>query len=342
MHEEEVAGVLLLAHSLDDAGRHGDGRDARRSDHGVDLAAREDFQGLAEEDASGRAADEGHQAQDDDLQRRRRQEGLGLHRRAHRQAQEDRRGVEDLVLGRQAQALRDAALPQEVAEHEDADEGHRRRQDEARGDGADDGEEDPLRLAHRTEVVHADGPVRLRRQGLDDRRLDERHEGHVAVGRHGNRSQDLRRQFHRQVDARRAVGPSDDGDAGRLFHREAHHHGAEEGDEDAQLGRRPQEEGDGVGQQGREVRQGSDSHEDDDGVDFVLGPEEDVVEKAPFVHDARQGQVDEDAAEGDGHQQEGLEALADGQVEQDEADDEHDEIARREAGESRLGEDARQ
>ncbi|GAB1426585.1 hypothetical protein MASR2M17_00110 [Aminivibrio sp.] len=30
----------------------------------------------------------------------------------------------------------------------------------------------------------------------------------------------------------------------------------EEGDEDAELGRRPQEKGDGVGKQGREVRQG--------------------------------------------------------------------------------------
>ena len=287
MHEQEVRRVLALAHALDDAGRHGDGRDSRRADHGVDLAARDDFQDLAEDDASGGAADEGHQSEDDDLERRRRQEGLRLHRGSHGEAQEDRRGVEDLVLCRLAQTLRDAALPEEVAEHEDAHERHRRRKDEARRHGADDGEEDPFRLPYGTEVVHTDRPVGLGRQGLDDRRLDERHQRHVAVGRHGHRSQDLGRHLHGQVDARRAVGPADDGDARRFLDGEADHHGPEEGDEDAQLRRRAEEEGDRVRQEGREVRQGSDAHEDDDGVDFMLRPEEDVVQEAPFVHDAR-------------------------------------------------------
>ena len=257
---------------------------------------------------------------------------LRVHGGSHRQSEEDGGGVEDFVLRRKTQPVRDPAFPHEVAEHEDAHQRHRRRQDEARRHGGDDGEEDLLELRYGAKAVHPDLPVFTGGEHLDDRRLDERHEGHVAVRRHRHRPKDLRRELHGEVDARRAVRSPDDGDGRRFLHREAHDHGTEEGDEDAELRRRTEEERDGVGQQGREVRKGSYAHEDDDGVDFMLRAEEDVPQKASVVHDAREGQVDEETAESDGHQQQGLKALAYGEVEHGQRHEEHDDVTAGESG----------
>lgn len=335
VHEQEVAGVLLLRDPLHYPCSHGNGRDSSRTDHGVDLSSAPLLHELPEEDSSTRAEDEGHKAQQDDLQGGYCEEFVRVHGRAHGEAEEDGRGVQYFVLRRKAEPVRDAALPQEVAEHEDSHKGDRCGEDESRRHGGDDGKEDLLKLRDWPKGVHADGTVRLRGEQLDHRRLDEGDEGHVAVGRHSYCPQDLGREFHGEVDARGAVRSSDDGDGGRFLDGEAHEHGAEEGDEDAELRCRAEEKGDGVGKQGREVRQGSYAHEDDDGVDFVFRAEEDVPEKAAVVHDPREGKVDEQAAESYGNEEQGFESLADGEVEHDERHEEHDEMSPREASEPR-------
>ena len=137
-----------------------------------------------------------------------------------------------------------------------------------------------------------DGPVLLRGQQLDDGRLDEGHQGHVAVSGHGDGSEDrLLPQLHRQIDARGAVGPADDRDAGRLLDVEAdvqaqsgcdgpHPVGADEGDEDPELGGGAEEEGHGVGEERLEVRQRPYPQENDNGIDLVLSAEVDVAQEA--------------------------------------------------------------
>ena len=260
---------------------------------------------------------------------------FSVHRRSHGEAEEDGRGVQYLVLRREVEPFRDAALPKQVAEHENSHEGDGRWEDEPRGHRGDDGEEDLLKLRHRAEGVHSDGPVRLCGEHLYHRRLDEGDEGHVAVGRHSYSPEDLGGEFHGEVDARGAVCSSDDGDGGRFLDGESHEHGSEEGDEDPELGRRSEEKGDWVGEQGREVREGSYAHEDDDGVDFVFRAEEDVPEKAAVVHYPREGKVDEKAAESYGDEEQGFKSLAYGEVEHDKRHDEHDEMSPREAREPR-------
>ena len=53
VHEQEQAGVLLLAHPVDHPAGHGEGGYARRADHGVDLFGGEEVEELGEEDAAG-------------------------------------------------------------------------------------------------------------------------------------------------------------------------------------------------------------------------------------------------------------------------------------------------
>ena len=255
-------------------------------------------------------------------------------------------------MSRLAQSFRGSALAQQVAEHQRADQRHAGRKHQAGHDGADDGEQDLLALADGAELAHHDAAVLLRREHPNERRLDQRDEGHVAVGRNGDGAQNLLlSQLHGQVDARGAVRAADDADARGLLDVEGHVEaeafgdgadpvGPDEGDEHAELRGSAQQERDRVRDEGAEIRQGAYPKEDDDGVDLVLraevnGPQEPKrgVFRRGQVHDAGQGQVDQQAAEGDGNEEQGLKPLADSQVEQDEGDDDHDEVARPRGGE---------
>ena len=73
--------------------------------------------------------------------------------------------------------------------------------------------------------------------------------------------------------------------------------GADEGDEDPELGGGAEEEGHGVGEERPEVRQRPYPQEDDDGIDLVLGAEVDVAQEAHgslgIGHDPGEGQVDQ-------------------------------------------------
>ena len=71
--------------------------------------------------------------------------------------------------------------------------------------------------------------------------------------------------------------------------------------------------------------------ENDNGIDLVLSAEVDVAQKVHrplgVGHDPGKGQVDQKTPERDGHQQQRLEALADGEVKENQGDDQHDQIA---------------
>ena len=71
------------------------------------------------------------------------EESFAVHRDADRGAEEDRHDVDDLVLGGLRQPLGDAALAQEVAQHQHADQGGRRRHQQDDHD-RDHGGEDQL------------------------------------------------------------------------------------------------------------------------------------------------------------------------------------------------------
>ena len=102
----------------------------------------------------------------------------------------------------------------------------------------------------------------MRPQGLDDRRLDERDERHVCVGRYRNRPQQVRREARRNVYRGRAVGGSDDAYRGGLVDVVVENEvGDPHREEDTGLRRKSEEEDLRVREQRREVAHGSDRDE---------------------------------------------------------------------------------
>ena len=108
--------------------------------------------------------------------------------------------------------------------------------------------------------------------------------------------------------------------------------GQQEGDEDAQLGGRAEEEALGIGDQRSEIRHRADPHEDERRVDAELDAVIQVIQETArlpvlaSVHDAAQRYVRQEHAEGDGHEQERLELLDDAQVEKHAGYRDHDQV----------------
>ena len=127
------------------------------------------------------------------------------------------------------------------------------------------------------------------------------------------------------------VGPvagADDADGHGVELAEPQGQGQQNGQEDAELAGRPQHDDPGVGEQRPEVGHGADADEDQHRED--LGADAEVVEepqRPALGHELGLGDVDEDGAEADGHEQQGLEPLPDSQVEQPRADGHHHHLA---------------
>ena len=181
---------------------------------------------------------EGEQAEDHDVEGLGRQEGGTGHRCADGDAEEDRDDVHQGVLNGVGQALGDAALPPEVAQHQAADQRRGGGQEQDAEDRDHDGEDDLLGLGDRSGLGHDDGAFLFGRHQLHDRRLDHRDQRHVGVGRNGDGAEELRGELGGQVDGRGAVRAADDADGGGLRAGEAQEVRAEEGEEHAELGSR--------------------------------------------------------------------------------------------------------
>jgi hypothetical protein len=159
-----------------------------------------------------------------------------------------------------------------------------------------------------------------------------------------------------QIDGRGAVRAADDADGSGLGAGEAQEVRAEEGEEHTELGSCAEDQGGGTGDQGTEVGHGADAHEDQRGVETQLDADVEDVEEAALLEDGfiavvgsvvrieesipeirmiegvRLGQahevahVDQQAAKGDAHQQQGLKLLDDAEIEQDARDQDHDRV----------------
>ena len=212
MHQQEVGGIGLLALHLGDAGGHGHGGDAGGADEGIDLLLQEEVHKLGQQHAAGGAEAEGHHAHAHDLDGLPGQEGAGGGGGAHGDAQEDGDDVHQLVLGGLVQTLHHAALLKQVAQHQAGDQRAGGGHQQGHKYGDDDGEEDLLPLGHLTQGAHDDLPLRLGSQNPHDGGLDDGHQGHVAVGRHGDGAQQLRGETAGHKNGRGAVRAADDAD----------------------------------------------------------------------------------------------------------------------------------
>ena len=103
----------------------------------------------------------------------------------------------------------------------------------------------------------------------------------------------------------------------------------EQGAEDTELGGRPQQQGTRVGQHRTEVRHGTHAHEDQQGEHAGRDTHViDQLEQPARLGHAGHRQVGQYATKPDGNQQQRLEALADSQVDQRQADQDHQHLTR--------------
>ena len=334
VHEQEVGGVLLLAHGLGHTGGHGHGGHAGRADQRIDLAAGDSVHHVAQNQTAGSGQQEGGQAQHNDAQSLGGQEGAAHGLEAHGQAQGDGDDVDEGVLGGVGQALGNAALTEQVAQHEHTDQGggvgHQQNDEDSHGDG----EDDLLGLGHLAQLSHLHLTGLLGGQGLHQRRLDHGNQRHIGVCRDGDGGQQPHSQLGSRQNGGRAVGAADDADGGGLSGCEAQDQSHQEGGEDAQLSGSAQQQGHGVGQQRTKVGHCANSHEDNRRIDGPLDAliehphEADGTTVGSGVIDrlgkqAGDGQVCQQHTEGDGNHQQRLIALADAHVQQHTGDEQH-------------------
>ncbi len=103
---------------------------------------------------------------------------------------------------------------------------------------------------------------------------------------------------------------------------------AQQGSEDAELGRSAEKERFRVRQKRAEVSERPDAHEDDQGKSARLDTHKVSKVQQPVAFcDARSGDVRQDPAEPDGHEQEGLELPRNGQIQKSKADAYHHSLA---------------
>ena len=141
------------------------------------------------------------------------QEGGGVGGAADGEAEEDCDDVHQLIAGGLGDPLNNTGLLHQVAHHQAADQNGGVRQGQGNDDGDDDGEQDLLGLGDTAGGRHDDLTLFFSGQGLHDGRLDDRHQRHVGVGRHGDGAQQRRGQHGGDEDGRGAVRAADDADA---------------------------------------------------------------------------------------------------------------------------------
>ena len=154
----------------------------------------------------------------------------------HSGTEEDNHDVVQLVLGSLAQTLYNTALLHQVTQHETADKSCSTRQDEADDDSHDDGEENLLTLADLAELLHLNLTFFFGGQSAHNGRLDDGHKCHVAVGSHGDRTEEMGSQLGGEEDGSRTISATDDTDAGSLGASEAHQVSTDKGYKDSELG----------------------------------------------------------------------------------------------------------
>ena len=330
VHQQEVLVVLRQAHLVDHTAAHGEGRDAGRADHGVDLLAlgQEEVEQLGEQDAARGIEHEGEQAQSQNQEGVGADEFVGRHLAGDGHAQQDGDQVGQGVLGGLAQGVQHAALTQQVAEHQEADQRHAGGGDQAGHHRDHDGEQDAGGAGDAALLVgHADAPLLFGGDGADDRRLDDGHQGHIAVGGHHDGAQVLGAQGVGHEDGGGAVGRADDADGNGVVQIKEDARQAD-GEENAELGGCAEQHQPGLFQQGAEVDHGADADEQQQGEQLVRHTCLEQHRKGAFGvalgDGARQGQVDEDGAEAHRQQQAGLHLFGNGQVDQQAAYDPHD------------------
>ena len=157
--------------------------------------------------------------------------------------QEDGDDIDQRILRGIGQSCRYSGYFEKITETQTSHQRRYRRQKQGYDDGYDNREYHLFKVTYRTKVDHLDLSLFLGRAHFHDWRLDERNQGHVAVCRYGDSTQEIGSQLGCQVNGCRAVSTADDADSGSLLYIEAKHHSACQCDKYADLGGRAEKHG---------------------------------------------------------------------------------------------------
>ena len=339
VHQQEVGAVVLCANGLGNTCGHGNGGNAGGTNEGIDLALGDEAQDLADQQATNGSEAEGEQTQSDDGQSLGLQEDLAAGSSTDGQTQHDGADVAECVLGNVAQTIHNAAFTQQVTQHQHTDQRSGVRQQQSADGGNHDGENHLLRLADRTQLLHLDLALLVGGQQLHDGGLHQGDQSHVAVSGHGNGSHQVGSQLVGGVDSGGAVSTADDADSRSLLGSEQmlaadlDHVGHDKGHIDAKLSTGAHQQRDGVGDQGTEVRHGTDGKEHDTGEEAGLDAHIHDAQNTGFIpvfhfaveiiEGAAHRQVGQEHTKCDGQEQQGLKLFDDGQIQQHEGDEDH-------------------
>ena len=330
VHQQEILVVLSQAHLVDDAPAHRERRNACRADHRVDFFAlgQEQIQQLGEENAAGGVKNKRDQTQRQDQQCVGPDEFVGGHLARHGQAQHNRDKVRQYVLRGLGQGVQHAALAQQVAEHEEADQRHTGGRDKPGQHSDHNREQNFGGFADAALLVrHPNQPLFFGRAQADDRRLHDGHKRHVAVRRDHDGTQVFAAQGVRHEDSRRAVRRADDRD-GRRVGQVKEQPRQHECDKNAELRRRTEQHEPRLFQQRAEVDHGADADEKQQREQLIrhtgVKKRADGADGSPLRDGPGQRQIDKDRAEAHRQQETRLHLFGDGQINQQAADDPHD------------------
>ncbi|MPM95154.1 hypothetical protein SDC9_142305 [bioreactor metagenome] len=159
-------------------------------------------------------------------------------------------------MRRVGQAIHHAGFPEQVAQHQHADERRRIRNQQDYHHRHHNGKQNFLRFRHLAQLLHLDRAFLLGGHRPHNGRLDQRDKRHIGVGRDGNGRQIGDGQPRGTEDCGGAVCPADDRDSRRHRRFEAQGKRQQKGCKNPQLRARPHQHGRGAGNQGAEVGHG--------------------------------------------------------------------------------------
>ena len=169
-------------------------------------------------------------------------------------------------MGCVRQGRQHAALPDQVAKHEEAHQCHRSGGHQPGDNRYYNGEQDPHSPGDALGLVgHAQAAVLLRGDQLDGKGLDDGDQRHIGVGRYGNGPNVVGAQRLRHQQRGWAVRRADNSDGGGILQVETQQHCNDDSEEDARLSRRTAQEQLRVSQQGTEVDHGPNADEQQQG-----------------------------------------------------------------------------
>ena len=181
MHQQEVARIFLLANLLAHTRCHRDSRNTCGTDQRVNLTLCKEVHQLTKQNTAGRAKAERQQAENDNTDGLGAQENFALCCCANGDAKENRDDVHQLVLCRIGNTIYNTTLTHQVAQHQHANQRGRIRQQQRDQNGYNNREQNLLQLGNRTELLHHNRALLLGSQSLHNRRLNNRHQGHVRI-----------------------------------------------------------------------------------------------------------------------------------------------------------------